>query len=107
MFISTYVQFQSMKKIQIVYCGNSKPHVLDNGETAFDDRLTATFNDNKFNLKISNAKYKDSGKYSVDVLLRSIELEFSAVTLIVHSIFFEFLLVINLLGKFSKNLFHS
>ena len=89
-FIWAYVQFQSMKEMQIVYWANSKPHVLDNGKIAFEDRLTTFFNDDKFSLNISNAKYKDSGKYSVEVELRTKEDTISAVTLIVHGIFLNF-----------------
>ena len=89
-FIWAYVQFQSMNKTQIVYWANAKPHVLDNGKIAFEDRLTTTFNDNKFKLKISNAKYKDSGKYSVEVQLITKEDTCSNVTLIVHGTFLNF-----------------
>ena len=89
-FIWAYVQFQSMKEIQIVYWAESKPHVLDTGKIAFEDRLTTTFDDNKFILKISNAKYNDSGKYSIEVQLRTKEDTFSAVTLIVHGSFLIF-----------------
>ena len=89
-FIWAYVQFQSMNEMQIVYWANSKPHVLHNGKITFEDRLTTTFNDNKFNLNISNAKYKDSGKYSIEVQLITKEDAISAVTLIVHGIFLNF-----------------
>ena len=66
---------------------------MDDVQKIYDDRLTTSFVDNKFTLIIFNAKYKYSGKYSIEVFIENIQLETrddatAAVTLNVYGTFF-------------------
>lgn len=95
--INAYFQSQTIKKTKIVYWGNKEPRVLTDGEKNYSGRLETHWVDSKFTLKISNAKYSDSGNYSVRVLLskeRLSRLVFGFATVNVHGMFFQLLSII-------------
>ena len=52
--------------------------------------LKIDFADNKFAFKISNAKYNDSGNYSIKVVLESYEKAVGVATAIVQGMFFSY-----------------
>ena len=83
--INAYVQSQSIKKRKIVTWANNEPLVLRDAEKIYDYRLKTDFVGNKFSLKIINAKYVDSGNYSVEVQLKPYEEEVAIVN--VHGMF--------------------
>ena len=92
-YIWAFAQLQTNKTTQIVHWAASRPHVMDDVQKIYDDRLTTSFVDNKFTLIIFNAKYKYSGKYSIEVFIENIQLETrddatAAVTLNVYGTFF-------------------
>ena len=92
-YIWAFAQLQTNKTTQIVYWAASRPHVMDDVQKIYDDRLTTSFVDNKFTLIIFNAKYKYSGKYSIEVFIENIQLvtrddATAAVTLNVYGTFF-------------------
>lgn len=92
-YIRAFAQLQTNKTTQIVYWGESGPHVMNDVQKIYDDRLTTSFVDKKFTLIIFNAKCKYSGKYSIKVLIENIQLETfdyttAAVTLNVYGTFF-------------------
>ena len=54
----------------------------------YDGRLKIDFADNKFVFKICNAKYNDSGNYSIKVVLEPYEKAVGVATVIVQGMFF-------------------
>ena len=92
-YIWAFAQLQTNKTTQIVYWAASRPHVMNDVQKIYDDRLTTSFVDKKFTLIIFIAKYKYSGKYSTKVIIENIQLETfddatAAVTLNVYGTFF-------------------
>ena len=55
-YIRAFAQLQTNKTTQIVYWGESGPHVMNDVQKIYDDRLTTSFVDKKFTLIIFNAK---------------------------------------------------
>lgn len=91
--IEAHVQNQSNIETQIVYWAAGALHVFTYGEEIYKGRLTTYFikTDNSVTLKIMNAKYEDSGNYSVKVALHApnVNAEHS-VTLNVNGMFFSY-----------------
>ena len=90
-YIWAFAQPQSIKKTQIVGWFSSKP--LPDPLNIYFDRLKAEFADNIFTLKITNAKYNDSGNYSVEVLVKRGEHRVGVTdvaTVKVHGMFFSY-----------------
>lgn len=91
--IDAYVQSQSNTKVHVLFW-KLNINVLDRGKKKFGNRLTANMTGEKFTLKVTNAEYEDSGKYSIEMLPakpgRSFgKLETSIVTVNVHGMFFS------------------
>ena len=59
-------------------------------EKIYDNRLKTDLAGNKFSLKIINAKYIDSGNYSVEVLLKPFEEAVQVATVNVYGMFFGY-----------------
>ena len=66
--IEAYVQFQSKKKTQIITFRGRKPMVSRNGNRYYENRLIPYLSNSKFTLAITDAKYNDSGNYSLYVI---------------------------------------
>ena len=89
-YIRAFVQSQSIEETLIVYWGD-KPDVYEKGKKIYGERLKTNFADNRFTLMIFNAKYIDSGNYSVHFLLKkSKESAVEAATVNVHGMFFSY-----------------
>ena len=97
--VLAYVQSQSIKKTQISKWIRNRPDVFEDGRKIYGHRLETDFADNKFTLKISNARYNDSGNYIVQTIqLDPVEQEVDVATVNVHGMFFfQLLSVINIL----------
>ena len=89
-FINVYFQSQSIKKTQIVYYTNSKVSVDNEGKKIYGNRLRPDFADSKFTLVIFNAKYSDTGSYSVEFVLETWERGNEDATVNVYGMFFSY-----------------
>ena len=90
-YIWAFVQSQSIKKTQIVTWVDGEPsYVFKNIKKIYGDRLRKDFADNKFTLKIRNAKYNDSGNYSMEVQSDPFEMKIDVATVHVHGMFFSY-----------------
>ena len=89
-YIRAYGQFQLKEKEQIGIWTPSEMLITPFAKEHFNDRLKSHYFNNKFTIKISDAKYEDSGTYYVKVLMRSFKYSNSAVMVNIYGMLFSY-----------------